>query len=85
MDSERCAIMKEIEEIGLFRLKHRSEAGNEAFSNLVGQEWDPHALKRDLAKSSAVKTVVPVRHVTDCVMNYFQGAVLQRDHTRRHP
>ncbi len=73
MDSERCAIMREIEETGLFRLKHRSEAGNEAFSNLVGEEWEQHALDRDLAKRSAVKTVVPVRHVTDCVMNYFKG------------
>ncbi len=72
MDSERCAIMREIEEIGLFRLKYRSEAGNEVFSNLVREEWAQHALERDLAKRSAMRTVVPV-HVTDCVMNYFKG------------
>ncbi|DBB15940.1 TPA: hypothetical protein ACH3X3_003314 [Trebouxia sp. C0006] len=50
MDSARCAIRREIEETGLFRLKHRSEAGNEAFSNLVGEEWEQHALERDFAK-----------------------------------
>ncbi len=82
MDSARCAIRREIEETGLFRLKHRSEAGNEAFSNLVGEEWEQHALERDLAKRSAVKTVVPIRHG---VVELLQGAVLQRDHRRRHP
>ena len=51
----------------------QAEAGNEAFSNLVGEEWGQHALERDLAKRSAVKTFVPVRHVTNCVMNYFKG------------
>jgi len=73
LDSERYAITREIEESGLFRLRHRPAAGNDAFSNLVGEEWEQHALQMDLAKRSAVKTVVPIRHVTDCVMNYFKG------------
>ena len=73
MESERCAIYREIEENGLFRLRHRLAAGTDAFSHLVGEEWEQHALQMDLAKRSGVKTVVPVRHVTDCVMNYFKG------------
>ena len=73
MESERYAIIREIEESGLFRIRHRPTAENDAFNNLVGEEWEQHALQLDLAKRSAVKTVVPIRHVTDCVMNYFKG------------
>ena len=73
MESERCAIYREIEENGLFRLRHRPAAGNDAFNHLAGDEWQQHALQMDLAKRSAVKTVVPIRHVTDCVMTYFKG------------
>ena len=73
LDSERHAILRDIEEFGLLRMRHRSAAGTEAFSHLVGNEWEQHAPQMDLAKRSAVKTVVPVRHVIDCVMNHFQG------------
>ena len=73
LDSERHAILRVIEEFGLFRIKHRLAAGTEAFSNLVGEEWEQHAPQMDLAKRSTVKTVVPIRHVTDCVMNFFKG------------
>ncbi|KAL0044062.1 hypothetical protein WJX82_006757 [Trebouxia sp. C0006] len=62
MDSARCAIRREIEETGLFRLKHRSEAGNEAFSNLVGEEWEQHALERDFAKRPLT---LPVGHMAE--------------------
>jgi len=73
MESERYAIIREIEESGLFRIRHRPAAGDDAFNNLVGEEWEQHVLQMDLAKRSAVKTVVPMRHVTDCVMTYFKG------------
>ena len=72
-ESERCAIYREIEENGLFRLKHRLTDESSAFNNLVGKEWEEHALHMDLAKRSAVKTVVPIGHVTDYVMTYFKG------------
>ncbi len=70
LESERYAIYREIEESGLFRLRHRPTAGNDAFINLAGEEWEQHALQMDLANRSDVKTVLPIRHVTDCVMTY---------------
>ena len=47
-------------------------AGDDAISHPVGEEWEQHALQMHLAKRSAVKTVVPTGHVTDC-MTYFTG------------
>ncbi len=57
----------------MFQLRHRPTAGNDAFINLAGEEWEQHALQMDLVKRSDVETVVPIRHVTDCVMTYFKG------------
>ena len=73
MESERYAIIREIEESGLCRIRHRPAAEHDAFNNLMSKEWEQHALQMDLAKTSAVKTVVPIRHVTDCIMNYLKG------------
>ena len=70
-EDERVRIAQSIQDKKLFYLKSRDE--NMAFLNLVGEQFYEKVLALDLKKMSHHKTIVPARHVADCVQQFFKG------------
>ncbi len=69
-EDERVAVLQAIQDKKLFYLKHRDAT---FFQKLVGDQYNEQMLKSDIAKMSQYKTMVPARHVADCIQQYFKG------------
>lgn len=73
-EADRILLMDEFVDKGRFKLKLRTltQAGNQPFSNLFGDEWEDMMLTTDF-QDSEIREYVPIAHVYDCIRRYFQG------------
>lgn len=74
-ETEQLALRNEFETRGRFLLKSRPNlTETRVFSNLAEEkDWQEFQLKNDLQRNSAMKEVVPYRHVVQCVISHFKG------------
>lgn len=57
---------------GLFSLKSRP-ADSSVYGQWLGPDYEEKALAFDLSASSRYKTLVPTKHVSECILEFFRG------------